>query len=708
MIQQSEPRSEEGKMSYSQIGNSSSTCTRPSSCQTESNPDLVKEPQQAGHNQKFAGVSIPQTDVLTPLQHADTVTFVRGVNSEDILNRTVKREREKLLRSLHPKYLRYNRWSPNSFSLTTADWSLNAPPIPSVPLAELHNPITNDTIIRNPSLFKIVTPINVDRFESLLTTHPNQAFVASVCSGLRHGFWPFADPLLEGYPTTHDDSQPAIKGIKEAAFLHAQIQIEQDKGRFSPSFGADLLPGMYSMPIHAVPKPGSSDLRMVTDHSYGSFSLNSMIQHNNISGYPLDNLKHLGETLLDLHSNTDQHPPLILFKSDVSEAYRLLPLHRNWQLKQINTLDGLRYVDRCNAFGGRASGSLWISFNSLVTWIARYVKGIDNLLVYVDDSFKVVRAASMSFYQPFNKSMPTEQIALLNLWAELGIPFKERKQLFGAPLTIIGIEVDPNNLTFTLPEKAKTDLLAEVEDFCSLSYKSRGAKFTLREWQRLAGWLNWSFNVFPLLRPCLNNFYPKISGKDQPNAEIWVNNTVRDDLRWASNHIRNSSGVYLLRSLSWDEYDADRVVYCDACMTGMGFWYPDEPIPDAYYSPVPSNVPTDFIFYYEALCVLSALHHASNSLPMPSRIIIFTDNTNTVDIFNSLRAQPAYNAILKSAVDVLLASDHQLRVLHVPGEENTVADAISRQEFNCALTLCPELHISFFQPPQLPLGAVKK
>ena len=514
--------------------------------------------------------------------------------------------------------------------------------------------------------------------------------------------------MLEGYPATHDESRPTAKGVKEVSFLRAQIQTEQDKGRFSPPFGPDLLPGMYSMPIHAVPKPGSSDLRMVTDHSYGPYSLNSMIQHSDISGYPLDNLKHLGEILLNIHHKTEQPSPLILFKSDVSEAYRLLPVHPKWQIKQINTLEGLRYVDRCNAFGGRASGSLWISFNSLVTWIARYVKGIDDLLVYVDDSFKVVRASSMSFHEPYGKFMPEEQIALLNLWTELGIPFKERKQVFGAPLTVIGIEVDPNNLTFTLPEKARTDLLTQVEDFCSLSHNSRGAKFTLREWQRLAGWLNWSFNVYPLLRPCLNNFYPKISGKDRPNAEIWVNNVVREDLRWASTHICNSSGVYLLRSVNWDEHDADRLIYCDACTTGMGFWYPDEPIPDAYYSPVPPNVPTDFIFYYEALCVLSALHHASHSLTMPSRIMIFTDNSNTVDIFNSLRAQPAYNPILKSAVDILLQSDHQLRVLHVPGEGNSVADAISRQQFNCALSLCPELHISLFQPPQLPLGAIKK
>ena len=123
------------------------------------------------------------------------------------------------------------------------------------------------------------------------------------------------------------------------------------------------------------------------------------------------------------------------------------------------------------------------------------------------------------------------------------------------------------------------------------------AKLTLWEWQRLAGWLNWSFNIFPLLKPALNNFYAKISEKDSPNSNIWVNNAVREDLQWASTHIRNSSGVCLLRTLHWETADAERVVYCDTCLEGMAFWYPQEPIASSFYSPLPLNIPEQFILH---------------------------------------------------------------------------------------------------------------
>jgi hypothetical protein len=51
----------------------------------------------------------------------------------------------------------------------------------------------------------------------------------------------------------------------------------------------------------------------------------------------------------------------------------------------------------------------------------------------------------------------------------------------------------------------------------------------------------------------------------------------------------------------------------------------------------------------------------------------------------------------------------QVQVLHIPGEDNVVADAISRREFYRAQQLVPGLHLETFQPPQLStLGAAKK
>jgi hypothetical protein len=191
--------------------------------------------------------STPQTAVPTMHQLVDIDISAQDVSKEVIPSRTVKRERERILRSLQPKYLRCNTWTSGRFSLSTADWTLKAPPLPSIPINERNNPITSDTIHLNPTLFCIITPINIDRFESLLSTHPNQPFVKSVCKGLREGFWPWADTLIEGFPVTHDESQPRIRGTEEAAFLRAQVHIEQEKHRFSSSFCSPVCTVCLSM-----------------------------------------------------------------------------------------------------------------------------------------------------------------------------------------------------------------------------------------------------------------------------------------------------------------------------------------------------------------------------------------------------------------------------------------------------------------------------
>jgi len=586
---------------------------------------------------------------------------------------------------------RYNIWdSGEHFSRSSADWSETASPLPTIPASELVNPVVTKTINENPDLFDIVTPIFIDRFEELLNSHPNQPFVASVCHGLCEGFWPWADTHFGEYPDTLDYSLP---DSDKAEFLRNQWDHEIFKGHFSESFGDKLLPGMYCMPIFAVPKPHSTDLQMVTNQSAGKYSLNSMICREDIIGYPLDNLHHLGEFLLSMHHQTP-HSPCVLYKSNVAEAYRLLPVHPFWQIKQINQISGNLHVDRNNASRGRGSGCNWIAFMSLVSWIAKKQWNIELLGTYSDDSFSPDHANNLAWYPPYNKFLLKNQVKLLQLWDEINLPHKESKQIYGSSLTIIGIEVDANALSMTMPPDRLRELISAIDDFISSNHK-----FTLREWQCLAGWINWSFNVFPLLRPCLNNFYVKISGKCTPNKYVRINNTVRMDLTWAARHLDSDKGVCLIHHIHWDISSADVIIYCDTCLDGMGFWLPDKCI--GYYSPVPDNTTDEQIFYFEALCVLSAIHHATDVLQIPSsaKILIYTDNNNTVSIFNTLRCLPHYNPILIDTADVSITSGIHLRVLHIPGELNYVADTISCKNFLLAHQYVPDIVISSFIPP---------
>ena len=346
-------------------------------------------------------------------------------------------------------------------------------------------------------------------------------------------------------------------------------------------------------------------------------------------------------------------------------------------------------VDRVNVFGGSSSGPIFISVNSLVAWVAQFERLIESL-VYVDDSFGIEESGKMKFYSPYNHWFPTQQTCLLELWDELGIPHKLKKQIFGSELEVLGIEVNADSLTFTLPKESKDRLSEEL-----LAWSNKGVRKKVKEWQQIAGWLNWTFNVFPLLRPSLNGVYDKLKGKEQ-DARVWANTNIREDLLWAKARLDELSGVRLFKSMMWEVDEATCVAETDACPQGFAFWYPS--LSQGFSTTTPHDTPSNQIIFYEALAVLSVLEDTQHRFPSGSKIAIFCDNSVTVAMFNSLKALPEYNCILKAAVDILLRCDFQLRVLHVAGELNIVADALSRAEFMKALRAHPGLIIKTFEP----------
>ena len=103
-------------------------------------------------------------------------------------------------------------------------------------------------------------------------------------------------------------------------------------------------------------------------------------------------------------------------------------------------------------------------------------------------------------------------------------------------------------------------------------WSRKGVRRKVKEWQQLAGWINWVLNVLPLLRPSLNNIYAKLKGKDL-GARVWSNTVIREDLEWAQMKVDESDGVHLLKSVTWEVSEATCIVKTDACPEDIAFWY---------------------------------------------------------------------------------------------------------------------------------------
>ena len=59
---------------------------------------------------------------------------------------------------------------------------------------------------------------------------------------------------------------------------------------------------------------------------------------------------------------------------------------------------------------------------------------------------------------------------------------------------ILEIEVETKNLTFTLTQESREQLISELSEWCR-----SGVRKKVKEWQHLVGWMNWALNVYPFL-----------------------------------------------------------------------------------------------------------------------------------------------------------------------------------------------------------------
>jgi hypothetical protein len=171
---------------------------------------------------KFAIVSTVPEDVGAQTVVADTNIAASSVGRLD-MERKAALSRLDVIYGMQPTYLRHNFWEEGKNNKTNlhcvADWMEHAKPLQDVPMGEFTNTVAMRMIEEHPNLFKIVTPINIDRFEELLQTHLNHPFVEAVCCGVHEGFWPWADTRQSELPSIVDESLDMLKKVEEVEFL---------------------------------------------------------------------------------------------------------------------------------------------------------------------------------------------------------------------------------------------------------------------------------------------------------------------------------------------------------------------------------------------------------------------------------------------------------------------------------------------------------
>ena len=277
-------------------------------------------------------------------------------------------------------------------------------------------------------------------------------------------------------------------------------------------------------------------------------------------------------------------------------------MHPLYQILQIITVGGQRYIDRNNNFGRWVSLIIWQPFMLLMIWILVFRHSIRALKYYINDVFSVAGAGNISWYKPHCQAIPTDQAKILHLWDGICLPHVDKIQVAGRTVTILEFEVDANAISVYLSVE-RWELADSIHKF------TWGSSKMLWDWLRLAGQLNWALNVYPWLRPGLGRIYMKMAGETQMWGRIKINKTVQRELAWFVEHVQLLSGLFFFKAMAWWEDNVRHLtlmIHVNVSMWGLGIWFLSEKSG--------CQCLTDAIFFFDALVVCSAIHISEHFL----------------------------------------------------------------------------------------------
>ena len=212
-------------------------------------------------------------------------------------------------------------------------------------------------------------------------------------------------------------------------------------------------------------------------------------------------------------------PGCFLAKTDVKNAFRIIPIRPSDHYLLGMKWRGLYYFDRSLPMGAASSCKTFEVFSTALQWIAQHKLNIDYILHLLDDFLLI---------SPSYDSCQLHRF--LAFCAFIGLPLTPEKT-FGPSTTLsfAGIELDTIKLEACLPR----DKLQKCMEFISEFLRCK--KVTLREIQSLVGLLNFACSVVTPGRAFLRRLIDLTHGVRFSHHLIKHNGEAKEDLNvWLS------------------------------------------------------------------------------------------------------------------------------------------------------------------------------
>ncbi len=527
---------------------------------------------------------------------------------------------------------------------------------------------------------RVITPLKVAAWMKAMADHPDREFAEYICEGVRGGF-------RIGFDYRRAKCKAArgtMKSVREHKDVVDQyIQKEREAGRLLGPFERLDWPEVHTSPFGVIPKSEPGKWRLIVDlSSPGGASVNDGISKE-LCSLSYMSVDQVAEKVLELGRGA------LVAKFDLKSAYRNVPVHPDdrWLLGMI--WEDQLFVDAVLPFGLRSAPKIFNAVADALAYVIRK-RGVKWLDHYLDDYVIVGPAGSDQCGRDLRMALETCD--------EVGFPVAAEKTVGPATrVPLLGIEIDSDELELRLPESKLGKLKSMIA-----KWRKRKA-CTKRELQSLAGHLSHACKVVRPGRRFLRGLFGLISQFGRPDHTIRLNAAFRADLEWWHNFLAPWNGVAIMRR---EDQPAEIEIWSDASGSwGCGAVWGMQWFQVAWAEwPEFAGAP---IAAKELLPIIIAAAIWGSSW-VGKKVLCHCDNQAVVEVIRGGYCRESAMAhMLRCLFYLEASSDLHLSAVHIPGIDNGVADAISRNNLETFFTLFPQaVQVPCRFPPGLVEGLV--
>ena len=514
----------------------------------------------------------------------------------------------------------------------------------------------------------VVTPLRWRCWEQALSNHPDPQFRDYVVSGIREGFrigFDYSKNCTAAGKNTRSANQ-------NAAVVSDYLLTECSAGRVIGPFPEN--PNFNPIQVNrfgVIPKGTPGKWRLIVDLSFPEgTSVNDGIQTD------LCSLRYVKVDDAAREIEKQGHNTWMA-KIDIQHAYRIVPIHPEDRWLLGMQWQGNLFVDTTLPFGLRSAPKIFTALADAVEWVLRW-RGVQFVIHYLDDFFMAGSA---------NYATCSAQLQIvLDTFEELGIPIARHK-LEGPTscLTFLGFELDSVAMEVRLPQAKLSELQSLLQRWI---YKDSCLK---KELESLVGKLAHACKVVKPGKTFLRHLYQKLAETAEPYHHVRFNVAIRSDLMWWAMFLQAWNGVPLCQ-----EYDPQKVdyhIWTDASGSfGCGAVWGDRWLQAEWsqvYEHTPEEQEEDGISLKELLPVVLACAVWGPQWRLSS-VVVHCDNESTVAVINTGYSRVVkIMHLLRCLFFIKARFNMWVKALHVPGRDNIVADAISRNNLTILLSQIP-------------------